>query len=169
MNRINKIKQYRKIERALQQKYKDKQENEVSLEMADFKDGKLSVSGYTRLKQQCEYTGYGIDIEINIPKEHAVNFKETLESFAASELSCIRKDIRNNKRAAIGLLAIGVAWYLIRYYFAHDAIIVHEITLVATWVFVWAAVEKWFFDQHKLSNQRHRLLQILLAKITEQE
>jgi hypothetical protein len=167
MNRADKIKQFKKIESALEQKYKGKRENEVSLEKTDFKDGKLSVSGYTWLKQQCEYMGHKEDIEIRVPKEYAESFMDMLEYLAANELSCIKKDRRNIKITALGLLVTGVLWYLVRCYFAH-AIVIQEITLVATWVFVWSAVEKWFFDQNHLANRRHRLLQILCAKITEQ-
>jgi hypothetical protein len=165
MKRINKIKQYKKIERALEQKYKGKQENEASLEKSDFRDGKLSISGYTRLKQQCEYIGYDKDIEIKVPMEYVENFKETLECLVTNELWYIKKDRRSIKMTALLLLAIGVLWYLVRYFFIHT-VVVQEITLVATWVFVWAAVEKLFFDQKKLVDRRHRLLQILLAKIT---
>ena len=168
MNRIKKIRQYEKIEKALQQKYKNKKENEVSLEKADFKDGKLSVSGYTRLKQHCDHIGYEGDIEIKVPIEYAEGFIDTLECLVANELSCIKKEIRNNRRTALGLLAIGVLWYLLRYNFV-NTVVFNEITLVATWVFVWSAVEKWFFDQYQLTNRRHRLLQLLLAKITGQE
>jgi hypothetical protein len=97
MNRTNKIKQYKEIESALERRYRNKRENEVSLDKSDFKDGKLSVSGYTWLKQQCEYIDHRHNIEISVPKEYAENFMDTLEYLAANELSCIKKDTRNVK------------------------------------------------------------------------
>ena len=168
MNRIIKIRQYRKMEKALEQKYKGSRDNKAALDKTDFINGILSVSGYTWLKQQCEYMSYGNDIEIEVPKEYAEGFKNRLECLVANELSYIKKDRRNIQITASILLAIGILWYFVRYYFAHT-IVVHEITLVATWVFVWAAVEKLFFDQNTLANRRHRLLQLLLSKITVHE
>ena len=166
MSRIDKIKQYGKIEKTLKEKYRDKMVNEVSLKKTDFDDGKFSVSGYIRLKQQCEYMRHKGDIEIKVPREYTEDFKDTLESLVANELLYIKKNRRSTKITALALLIIGVLWYLVRYFFIHT-IVVQEITLVATWVFVWASVEKLFFDQNKLTNRKRRLLQLLFAKITE--
>jgi hypothetical protein len=43
-----------------------------------------------------------------------------------------------------------------------------NIVVIVSWVFVWAAVEKWFFDRGNLKEKRMSLLQILSAKITSQ-
>jgi len=140
--------------------------NEVSLNNADFDNGKLSLSGYIRLKKQCEYIRYNSDVEIKMPQEYAENFKDTFECFVANELLYIKKKRRNAKIIALTLLMVGVLWYLVRHFFI-SSIIAQEITLVATWVFVWAAVEKLFFDQNILIKRRRRLFQLLSAKIIE--
>ena len=43
---------------------------------------------------------------------------------------------------------------------------VKEITIVATWVFVWSAVEMLFFDSNRLKKRKYNLLHILSARIT---
>jgi hypothetical protein len=88
---MSKRKQYNALEKALEQKYRAKRENEAVLSHEDFKDGKLTVFGYNHLKQQCDYIPYSEDIEIKIPKEYESGFRDTLESMGASELSRIKK------------------------------------------------------------------------------
>lgn len=153
------------VEEALEKRQKAGSETQVLLEKTDFRDSMFSASGYKRLKQECEYIDYGEQIEIIIPKEYAEGFKEKLESMAATELKHIKKDRQRNRMLALILLSIGSVWFVLGQFFS-PARFVREITIVATWVFIWAAVEKWFFDQSKLRDRRFSLLQILAAKIT---
>jgi hypothetical protein len=166
---MSKRKQYDEIEKVLEQKYKTKRENEAILSKDDFKDGKLSVVGYNHLKQQCDYIPYSEDIEIKIPKEYETNFKVTLESMGAVELSRIKKDRRDTRITALMLLFVGILFIIFgnvlelfqgKYF--------QSIVVIISWVFIWAAVEKWFFDRRALKEKRLSLLQILSAKITAQ-
>lgn len=161
----SRIKELKEIEKRLIKKNQSKRENEVILEKADFKDGKLSASGYKRLKHECEYIDYLEDIEIVVPKECVDGFKDTLETLAANELSHIRKDQRETRMMAFACLFIGIVWFAIGQFFTRTGMM-HEITLIATWVFVWTAVTKFFFDRGDLQDRRFSLLQILAAKIT---
>jgi len=166
---INKRKQYAELEKTLEQKYKANRENEAVLSKEDFKDGKLTVFGYDRLKQQCDYIPYSEDIEIKIPKEYETGFKATLESMGANELSRIKKDRRETKITALALLFAGILFVVlgdILEFFRSGAF--QNIIVIASWVFVWAAVEKLFFDRRVLKEKRQSLLQILSAKITVQ-
>lgn len=153
------------LEEALEQTQNVINETEVVLGKIDFKDGKLSASGFKRLKQECDYIDYSEQIEIIIPKEYAEGFKNKLESMTAIELKHLKKDRKRTKAAALILLVIGALWFTVGQLFL-SARFVHELTLIATWVFVWAAVEKLFFDQTRLQDKRFSLLQILAAKIT---
>jgi len=110
---MSKRKQYNKLEKALEQKYKAKRENEAVLSKEDFKNGKLTVFGYNHLKQQCDYIPYSENIEIKIPKEYETCFKSTLESMGASELSRIRKDRRENKIVSLMLLFTGILFVML--------------------------------------------------------
>ncbi|MCL2477520.1 hypothetical protein [Candidatus Bathycorpusculum sp.] len=166
---MSKRKQYDKLEKTLEQKYKSHRENEVVLSNEDFKNGKLTVFGYNHLKQQCDYIPYSEDIEIKIPKECESGFKDTLESMGANELSRIKKDRRDTKIAALVLLFTGILFVVlgnILEFFRGNFF--QNIVVIVSWVFVWAAVEKWFFDRRALKEKRKSLLQILSAKITVQ-
>ena len=164
---MSKRKQYDELEKVLEQKYKVKRKNEAVLGKEDFKDGRLSVFGYTHLKQQCDYIAYSEDIEIKIPKEYEVVFRVTLENMGAVELSRIRKDLRDTRITALLLLFAGVLFVIFGNVleFLRGGFF-QSVVVIVSWVFVWAAVEKWFFDRRALKEKRLSLLQILSAKIT---
>jgi len=165
MSRKRKIMQFKVLERRLDRILKEKHENEIVLSNADFKDGKLSFAGYNRLKQECEYIDYSENIEIIIPEKYANNFKETLENMMANETLHIKKDIQVMRFKSIIFLLIGVLWFTLGNVFTLLSY-VKEITIVATWVFVWSAIEMWFFDSQKMKKRKYNLLHILSAKMT---
>jgi len=165
---MSKRKQYNKLEKALEQKYKAKRENEAVLSKEDFKDGKLTVFGYNHLKQQCDYIPFSEDIEIKIPKEYEAGFRSTLESMGAAELFRIRKDRRETKMVALVLLFTGILFIIFGNILEVFQGPFQSIVVIVSWVFVWASVEKGFFDRRDLAEKRISLLQILSAKITAQ-
>ena len=169
MKRLLKRNKYRAIEKALTQKQKAKRENEAVLNNEDFKNGKLTAQGYEHLKQQCDYIPYREDIEIKIPKECETGFKDSLEPMAAVELSRIKKDRRDAQIASAILLLVGIGFVLLGNFIEfHKVRIFETVVIIASWVFVWAAVEKWFFDRRRLTDKKFSLLQILSAKVTAQ-
>ena len=161
MNR-KKIKQFKELEKRIAEKLEGKCENTIVLSSSDFKDGKLSSAGYNRLKQECEYISHTEDIKIVLPEEYLANFKETLENMAANETLYIRKDMREINIYSILFLLTGMLWFTVGSFITNP--VIHEITIVATWVFVWTALEKWFFDGNRLKKRKFNLLNILSAK-----
>lgn len=164
---MSKLQKFLKIEKELEQKFEAKRESEVVLDKEDFKGAELTAEGYFKLKQQCDYIDYKEDIEIKIPLADGEGFREQLEHKASGELKRIKKDKRRGLLVALILLAVGAFWYGLRYIAQLQSVeILSEITLVATWVFIWAAVDKCFFGRRKLTDKRMSLLHILSAKIT---
>jgi len=160
---MSKKRQFRRLEKQLINKH-DKRDNEVILENEDFRDGKLSWSGYKRLKDECEYVDYAEDIEIKVPDCYVDGFMGCLESMATSELSHIKKDKRDARIAALVFLLIGVAVLVLS--FVGERIIRQEILYIVSWVFIWAAADKMFFDRKQLQNNRYNILHILSAQVT---
>jgi hypothetical protein len=158
MSRMNR---FREIERSLEQRTMDGGST-VLLENDDFRDGKLTAYGYERLKRECLYIGYGTDIEIVVPRENEACFRGSLENMAAVELSRIKKDRYGNMIKALLFLIIGAALFLLGAAF-RETTMFREITIVATWVFLWTAFEKLFFDRDDLRDRRLSLLHILSA------
>jgi len=165
---MRKRKQYIALEKQLLNKHKEAKQNEVVLEDADFKDGKLSWQGYNRLKDECEYVDYAEDIEIKVPQKYRDGFDSCLESMAINELSKIRKDKIETRIKALSLFFLGGVVLTIGL-----LVIVHivrqEFALIISWVLIWAAAEKTFFDRRDLQNKRFNLLHILSARIAAYE
>ncbi len=159
---MSKEKEFKEIIKRLKSKYIDLKENEVILREHDFDDGRLTRSGYISLKQQSDYISTYEDIEIRMPKEYISKFKVQLEFVATKELIRIKKDIRDaNWFAAIfftmGLLLLSLPAFIEVF----NIKIVNDITIIFSWVFIWASVEKRFFELPKIKNRRTNILHIL--------
>lgn len=163
---INKRKQLNELEKSLEKKYAANKENEVYLENEDFADGKLSAYGYNRLKAECNYVSYKEDIEIFVPQKYSQNFKEMLEVMTVKELSYVKKDNRKARIIASALFLLGIICYLLGYYVFNTLPMLDDISIIATWGFIWAAIQKIFFERTHLTGTRLSLLHILSAKIT---
>ncbi|MCL2255416.1 MAG: hypothetical protein FWC11_00980 [Firmicutes bacterium] len=165
-------KHYKNLEKNLIEKYSSQNENEAVLEDEDFKDGRLTISGYERLKQQCDYIPYSEQIEIKIPKKHEDGFKERLESLGASELLKMRQDRKGARINSLILLVLGIVSFaigsIVEFFFSNTHIVFY-IAIIVSWVFIWAATEKWFFDRRDLHEKRKSLIQILSSNITSTE
>ena len=158
---------HKELERVLEQELQAiTVDNEVSLCEEDFKDGKLSIFGYDHLKQLCEYVPHNEEILIKIPGEYEPNFESKLRFMGATDLRHIRQDRHKARMTAVPLLLIGIVFFVIGIFFEiFQRGLFQGIFTIISWVFVWAAVEKWFFDTKALSNQRKKLLQVLSSKI----
>lgn len=167
---LDKRQQYRELERSLEQRFRKEKENEVSLDREDFKDGKLTYFGFSRLKQQCEHISIREEIEITAPEEYADGLRDTLERMGAAELSLLKKERSATAAKSLALFLGGVFFIMMGFLFETWDVpgIFRQIIAIASWVFVWAAVEKFFFDRTRLQAGRLRLLQILSARITAQ-
>jgi len=164
---MNKKKQFRELEKQIFEQNADKRENEVILEDGDFRDGKLSWAGYSRLKDECEYVDYDDEIEIKMPAKYMDDFRCAIKSMATNELLHIRRDTRDNRIHALALFLVGVA--ILAVGVAIDSVIRQEIMFIVSWVFVWAASEKIFFDRNNLQSTRYNLLHIMTAKLLPDE
>ncbi|MCL2062636.1 MAG: hypothetical protein FWH03_08465 [Firmicutes bacterium] len=172
---IKQSKKYKQLEKNLQQKYKNRRENEVDLSRDDFKDGKLSALGYFRLKQQCTHIDTFTEVEIKLDPDCAAfqeDLTETLEYLGSRELQQVKKDKRQNRTAALILMLGGILCFALSYglsFIEHSLGVLNEIIIIASWVFVWGAIEKQFFASRELQDKRLKLLQIISAKITVRE
>lgn len=130
----------------------------------DFKDGKLTAAGYGNLKEQCKTTNNAAALEITVPVNYKENFTELVEPFAAREIVFLNKKIRQIKYIVCSLMLVAVIAFLLGE-FVVKAKIFNNITVVASWVFMWTAIEKWFFEKRELQIEKYKLLQIVSAEI----
>jgi len=159
-----KQKQYRELEKEIVKRHRSKREKAATLGNDDFRNGVLSIRGYTNLKSQFESIQHTEDAAIIVPKEYMSGFKTTLDHMVSDELIHVRKDWRNAIFVSIACLVIGIALLGLGAVL-RNTYLMYELTLVASWGFVWAAIEKWFFDRARLHRKRLGLLQILSSDI----
>ncbi|MDR0791200.1 MAG: hypothetical protein LBE47_01530 [Methanomassiliicoccaceae archaeon] len=165
---MSRMKKFREIERALEQRVDKVVDNVVLLEDDDFRDGRLTLSAYDKIKHQCEFVGYGEDIDIIIPRDKEAGFRGSLENMVSTELSHIRKKGRVTKIKALVCMLAGILWFAVGALFQGSTMMT-DITIIAAWVFIWTAVGLWFFDLTALRDKRFSLLHILTANVTVQD
>jgi hypothetical protein len=103
-----------------------------------------------------------------MPVQYEEKFKETLEAMSVDELLHIKQDLFYANVTAWLLLAFGVLWFALWHVIASGTFF-KELAIIVTWVFVWAGIEKWFFQMPSLRNRKYNLLHILSAKIKVKE
>lgn len=158
--------EFKILEKQLKNKFVNLKENEIILNENDFRDGKLTKSGYLSLKLQSDYISISEDIEIKIPKHYKSNFKQQLEYVATKELIRIKSDMKDVNLKALIFISIGILLLTLPTlidFFKQN--IINELILIVSWVFSWAAVEKKFFKMYDLKNRKQNILHILTAKL----
>ena len=143
-------------------------DNAAVLYEEDFKNDKLTALGYNNLKEQCKTTDNTHAIEITVPKERKENFAGGLERFAAKDVFHLNKKIRGIKYVVCSLMLVAIAAFILGEFIV-KAVLFNNITVVASWVFTWTAIEKWFFERRELQMEKYKILQIASADIKESE
>ena len=168
---MGKIKEYLMAEKKLEDEYeKQFKENVIYLNEENFINGRFSHEGYNHLKQNSDYIPSFEDVTIVVPEQYMNNFKSVLNNMSAVELSHIKKDLHSNLLKAGIFLVVGILIMIISaLYVADDYPIVQDILVIASWVFVWAAVEDLFFSRKQLVNRKYKILQIVTSKVVSDD
>ena len=161
--------EYRELEREL---LSERKHLLLTLEEGDFRDGHLTVSGYSKLKKDSDYIPSEEQLKIIVPHQYFASFRDSLEYLAADELRLIKKTKQNILLTGIICLLVGVALLFARQFYGRDEAVgfvsfLGDLTLVAAWVFLWTAVLKFFFDPWALRKTRLDILQILCAEVVD--
>jgi hypothetical protein len=103
----------------------------LSLHDSDFcSDGKLSVSGYSDLKENAKQISMHEHITITIPPQFIDGFSETLEEYISHEITTLRKDIKLLKWSSLLLFLLGVLVFGLNR-LLDDARLFYEVSIVA--------------------------------------
>jgi len=161
------IRQYKSLERSLLKKHREKQDGIITVKADDFKDDKLTLNGYQKLKTGCEFAiSNNEELQIVVPERNIETFKDSLENIVAAELIHLSNKTKKSRVTALILLVVGLACYGLGHLFRADDNMVREVTIIAMSGFVWAAIQQWFFEVGKMHDKRKNLILMLTAKIT---
>jgi hypothetical protein len=164
---MGKFRNYWKLEKEVIKNHGRVYENRVTLSPEDFSDGKLTMRGYIKLKEECDYIPASEQIEIVIPKGQAAEFRNSLGALAADELRHIKNDKRETYLAGLVCFLLGVLILVCRHFVLDSAQFSSEVLLIASWAFTWTAVTKFFFEQWHLRRVRLNILQLLCGVAIE--
>lgn len=163
---MSRRKDFKELEKLLDKKIEKINTTEIVLKDNDFNDGRLTKSGYISLKNQASYISVTDEIELFIPRKYEVKFNNSLSYFAAVELFKIKNDLRRVRIVSILLLLIGVLLLISPNVFEiFQTNIFNDVIIIISWVFIWTAVEKTFFDRHDLKKNKIKILHIMSAKV----
>ncbi|MFA5560896.1 MAG: hypothetical protein WC964_03890 [Acholeplasmataceae bacterium] len=163
---MSRKKEFNELETKLRKKFVNIKENEVILREEDFEDGKLTKAGYVSLKLQSFYVPTHEFLEVKIPANYINGFKEQLEYVATKELIRIKADRKQaNTMALILFLVGGSLLALPAFLLFFRTKVINEVIIITSWVFVWASIEKKFFETASLKGKRENILHILSSKI----
>jgi len=125
------------------------------------------AGSFERIKNECYYIPYEDEVEIKMPQRFLGGFCESFELMSHRELSKLYSLRREAWLAAFAMILAGIALLIPMFFLieVRAAFIIPDLLMIASWVFVWAAVQKVFFDRWRLREQRFTLLQLLDAKI----
>ncbi|MDR2203045.1 MAG: hypothetical protein LBE76_01830 [Nitrososphaerota archaeon] len=163
----NTIKELVQLENELLAQISSQDDNTLVL-TADFFDetGELTAKGYNSLKEQARFIDFVRNVKITVPKNCTNFFHKKLSLFVAKDLVTIRKEEKRIKHLSLLLMGLGVFTLLFCYLFSIFTIL-YEVLLVASWVFLWAAFEKFFFEYSGLKRQRVHLLHLVNSTKTQ--
>lgn len=125
------------------------------------------------LEEKTKYLPLKRDLAVVVDSENAdlLDFpkrvKESVRKQLIPLLCYVDLDLRRLFRVSValmvfGVIAMGTASLLTELSFNPYAL--HETLVIASWVFIWAGVETFFFDRRKLKNRKHHLHRIYFAE-----
>ena len=150
MNRKERLKVLKAKEAQIVAKLAESDYN-VVLTNEDFKDNHLVATGYLKIKDSIITTNLDQKLVIEIPSEESENFKSDLEHNVALELKSLQKQKHLIRVQALILLIVGVVWFIATQ-FLRKYEIINEIMVITTWVFIWAAAEKFFSNKPRCTH-----------------
>ena len=164
---MSKNKQDKEIEKVLEAKYGALNYNNViTLKDDDFEADAISLPGYTTLKEQIKLIPNNSDVVVKIPTNKEITYMNSIEPAIAQELFQIKKKRKTIMISSIILLIVGVIFLVLSTIFeALKILITQNVLIIASWVFIWIGVERWFFDRFDLRTTRKNLLRIIQAKV----
>lgn len=107
-----------------------------------------------------------LQLQVKASEEDREVFSKALKKTLTQKIVQAQKDIKKQTIMSLVLLLVGIAILLIGYFFKTIELM-YEVTLVTSWVFLWRAVELFFF---KRQYNRFSILlykRILAAEIKE--
>jgi len=138
--------------------------NNIELIDSDFYDNRLTANSYNTLKEKIKKSNIKEQFIIIAPSIYKDDLLQDIEKYVSPEIVSLEKEMKKIKMTSLLLLLIGSIIFITANIFVEGRLM-SEIAVVAFWVFVWGAVEKFFFELPSLRNAEYKLLRLADAEI----
>jgi len=155
-------KEFKHLERTLINSY-EKKNDKIIVDNNDFDEDGLTIEGFSKIKQKLEYVSIDDTFDIVVSNKKDEVFRNSLIHYVSKELFIIKKQKDRINKFSIIFLLIGIL-VMIFYYLFSKTYFLSELFIIISWVFIWAAVEKIFFEKAALKRNRIKLL-ILISSV----
>jgi hypothetical protein len=178
---IESIREIEKLSRKAEERVLKKTETGITLRLAEcddiyekysnYRDKQISHEILEYLEDQIKYVPVYSQIKISIETENDESTMiENVRSAVRNHLrvGIIEKQIEmtQNLKEFIVLLVLGVASFgikaILNKYISNVS--VNEILLIVAWVFIWRAVETFYFERRRIRKDKLKLIQLFMAK-----
>ncbi len=106
-----------------------------------------------------------------IDDKEKVVFEKGIKNYYENTFLEVKRDLKNNLLITLLLTLAGLVWFgaIIGIAYKFDFDLVIEMISIAGWVFLWEAVDLFFFQRPKLKTQQLRAYALMNAKIVFKE
>lgn len=102
-----------------------------------------------------------------IDEDEQVKYKRAVKNYYAQEISEVVEELKTNTKMSLVMTIVGVLVFvanLVLNHFIELSILMAVLDVVA-WVFVWEAVDIFFFRRHEIKQRLKKCVKLLTAEI----
>ncbi len=147
------------LEKDLLKNYENKTDK-IIINDKSFDEQGFTIEGFNRLKEEINYIELDCDFGIIVPEGKQEVFNKSLKHYISKELFYINKKNKQINNIVILLLIFGIA-VMALYYFFLKSFVLSDLLIIVSWVFIWSAIEKLFFEKPFLNRESLKLLLLL--------
>lgn len=147
------------LEKDLLKNYENKTDR-IIINEKSFDEQGFTIEGFNRLKEEINYIELDCDFKIIVPGLKQEIFKRSLRHYISKELFYINKKNKQINSVVLLLLILGITIMTSYYFFLKDFIL-SQLFVIVSWVFIWSAIEKFFFEKPALNKESLKLLLLL--------
>jgi len=138
--------------------------NSIELSESYFNNGRLTSDGYEKLRKRLDHSSAWHKIELTIPLKYKDSLPQDIEAYISPEILHLAKEKKRLIKTAVLLLLIGslifiplTLWEGRRFF--------SEMAVVAFWVFVWGAVDRFLIQLPGIKRAEYKLLLLADAEM----
>ncbi len=147
------------LEKDLLKNYENKTDRIIISEKS-FDEQGFTYEGFNRLKDEINYIELDSDFRMIVPEAKKELFNKSLKDYISKDLFFINKKHKEINGIVTLLLILGVI-IMISYYLFFKELFLSQLFIIFSWVFIWTATEKLFFEKPALNRESLKLLLLL--------